>query len=112
MSDIPYVRDSKLHRPDGGLVCAVGSRTGWLDWLEDRRHTSFRYEDADGRSCSMVKERRKGSTGVAHYYWYAHKQVRSELKRIYLGRSVNVTIARLEQAIGRLYQLGLPLEVK
>jgi len=107
-TDIFYVRQGKLYRPDGDVVCAVGRRTGWLDWLRDARHTSFRYESYEGPQCSVVREsRRSPSSGNTFWYWYAHRKIGGRLRRKYLGKPESLTITALEAAARSLAQLGL-----
>lgn len=99
-----YVQKGKLYRPDGGLVCAVGPRTGWPDWLAG--HRSFRYESLAGASCTVIKEQRSGRSGITHPYWYAHRRINGRLRRVYLGRDP-LTLEDLEKAAGQLAQLEI-----
>lgn len=106
--EIHYVRGGVLHKPDGTLVCRVGPKTGWLDWLRDARHASFRYESPQGPQCSVVREpRRSPSSGITHYYWYAHRRIGGRLRRRYLGRAEKVNLLTLEKAAQGLAQLEL-----
>lgn len=103
---IPYVRGGKLHRFDGTPICAVGPRTGWLDWLRGPDHRSFQFENAaGGLTCTIVKERRKGASGKYFFYWYAHKRIQGRLRRKYAGKSEQLDLARLEQAAQAVNQL-------
>ena len=107
-AEIFYVRRGKLYKPDGSVVCAVGRRTGWIDWLRDMRHKSFRYESFEGPQCSVVRESRKSpSSGIVHWYWYAHRKIGGRPRRKYLGKSEKLTITALEAAARSLAQLGL-----
>lgn len=108
---IPYVRDGKLHRFDGTVVCAVGRRTGWLDWLRGPGHKSFQFENAaGGLTCTLVKERRKSAAGRVHHYWYAHKRIDGKLRRKYIGKSETLDLARLEQAAQEVNQLAFAVD--
>lgn len=107
MAEIHYVRLGVLHKPDGAVVCRVGPKTGWLDWLRDKRHSSFRYESVEGPQMSVLREPRRASSGVTHYYFYAHRTINGRRKRAYLGRAEKVTLFRLEDAARKLAQLEL-----
>lgn len=106
---IPYVKGGTLYKFDGSVVCGVGPRTGWLDWLKQEGHNSFRFESAAGATCTMVKERRKGTSGTYHPYWYAHKRINDKLRRRYVGKAEKVTLAKLESVAMALGQLELAL---
>lgn len=88
-------------------MCAVGPKTGWLDWLNNENHRSFRFENGLGMTCTLVKERRRGSSGKFFEYWYAHKRINDRLRRVYIGKAERLSLARLEQATQQLSQLTL-----
>src|SRR5215216_6403474 len=67
----------------------------WLAWLET--HSGFAFAGRAGR-VSLLKEARKGGTG----YWYAYRRQGRRTLKHYLGRSAELTIARLEQAAAAL----------
>jgi hypothetical protein len=108
---IPYVRDGKLYRHDGTLVCAVASsladKTGWYDWLEDPRHKSFAFVASNGAHCTAIKERRRSTSGAIHFYWYAYRSINNVKRRVSLGKSRKIDLARLSEAATRLAQLEL-----
>jgi hypothetical protein len=106
---IPYVKEGTLYKFDGSVVCALGFRTGWLDWLKQESHRSFRFESAAGMTCTLVKEKRRGSSDEYHSYWYAHKRIDDKLRRRYIGKAENVTLAKLERVAMELAQLELAL---
>lgn len=111
---IPYVRDGKLHRHDGVVICRVadsfGERTGWYDWLEDPRHKSFAFTANNGAHATCIKERRRGSSGKIHFYWYAYRSIGGVKRRVSLGKGTGITLAKLAQAATRLAQLELAPE--
>ena len=74
---------------------AVGS-TEWHQWLEAAGTTSFRYE-SDLGDFTAIKEKRRGRS-----VWYAHRRHEGRLKRVYLGRSANLTAAKLAQTAHQL----------
>jgi hypothetical protein len=70
---------------------------GWQQWLEAPKTTSFAYPLHDRAAgwiagvMTVRKERRaRGSA-----YWVAYRRVDGQLRKIYLGRSPQVTGARL-----------------
>lgn len=105
--EIPYVRGGILFGTDGSRICEVGNKTGWLDWLRDDRHRSFRFEAAGGFNCSVLKEKRKTRSGELRDYWYAHRHVLGKLKRVYMGKPERLTIQALTAAAVRLAQLEM-----
>lgn len=107
MKAIPYVEGGKLYRPDGSVICAVGPKTGWLDWLNRPETKSFRFRGLAGTHCTVIRETRKGRSGNQHPYWYTHRHVLGRLRRVYLGRSENLTLQALEAAAAKLAQLEM-----
>ncbi len=59
-------------------------------WLDE--HTAFAFEGQAGR-LSVLKEARSRGTG----YWYAYRTRNRHTHKRYLGRTVQVTLARLEK---------------
>jgi hypothetical protein len=118
---IPYVRDGRLYRHDGTLVCAVASsladKTGWYDWLENPLNKSFAFTASNGAHCTCVKEKRRASSGRIHFYWFAYRSINNIKKRVGLGKSIGINLAKLSKAAGLLAQgqalpvseLGKPL---
>jgi hypothetical protein len=70
----------------------------WLDWLEQLLTKSFRYESVTG-TFTAIKENRRGRP-----IWYAHRRVGGKLKRVYLGKSENLTRAKLVETARKLGQ--------
>ena len=81
-------------------VGAVGSAE-WLDWLEAAGAHSFRYE-SDLGVFTAIKEKRRGRP-----VWYAHRRQAGHLKRVYLGRSENLTAAKLAETARKLNSSGV-----
>lgn len=69
-------------------VGSVGSLQ-WWDWLKLDWAASFRYQDQHG-SFTAIRENRRGC-----HVWYAHRRQRGKLKRLYLGKSDNLTADKL-----------------
>ena len=77
------------------IVGQVGS-ADWMDWLDNPWTRSFRYESNQG-SFTAIKEDRRGRS-----VWYAHRRRAGHLKRLYLGKSENLTAAKLVEAARKL----------
>ncbi len=69
----------------------------WFTWLTT--HTSFSFRGRDGH-CNLLKETRKKSDAG---YWYAYQRQGTRIAKRYLGRSVELSTAHLEE-IGRAFQ--------
>lgn len=85
----PHVRGGALH-VDGREPVAVGS-AGWWRWLDARTSTTVRISDAEPGYTARREDR--GSGG----YWYGHRRRQGELRKVYLGRSPDLTAERLQQ---------------
>ena len=66
----------------------------WLDWLTS--HKQFKFKGTAGHF-SARRETRHGSD-----YWYAYRRRSGTLNKVYLGKSEEITPARLEQAAANL----------
>lgn len=68
----------------------------WQSWLA--QHSSFAFSSRDGHRVTVRKEARaRGGS-----YWVAYRKVGGKLTHTYLGRSEDVTLARLEQGAALL----------
>lgn len=76
----------------------------WFSWLIV--HTSFSFRGRNGH-CNLLKETRKKS---GEGYWYAYQRQGKRVVKHYVGRSVEVFPARLEE-IARAFQRTQALEV-
>jgi len=76
-------------------VGPVGS-ADYVAWLEDEWTRSFRYE-SDLGSFTAIKENRHGRR-----VWYAHRRRGGQLKRVYLGKSENLTATKLAKTARKL----------
>ena len=99
-SPLPKVEQGQLTWYDPyadrtNTVGAVGSAE-WLQWLEGAGSRSFRYKSDHG-AFTAVKEKRHGRT-----VWYAHRRQAGQLKRVYLGRSENLTATKLIEVACKL----------
>jgi LuxR family maltose regulon positive regulatory protein len=85
-----------VDRDDGASNIAVDS-PAWYVWLEDA--TTFAFTSDEG-SFTAHKERR-GQTG---WYWKAYRKHKRTLHRAYLGKSTDLTLARLIAVASELTQ--------
>jgi len=90
-----YVFDQEEHavlRVDGAP---------WFSWLNT--HTSFSFRGQQGQ-LSLLKEARPRGEG----YWYAYRRQGKRMRKQYLGRSSELTAARLEEVAALLSQACSP----
>ncbi len=63
----------------------------WFDWLEEIG--SFAFSSQEGLHCTVLKERvQRGDT-----YWYGYRSLRGRTVKRYLGRTMDLSIVRLEE---------------
>src|SRR5947209_13549635 len=67
-----------------------GDEPAFSRWLDE--HRAFGFLGQAGR-ISVLKEARRGGTG----YWYAYRTHHRHTRKRYLGRTAQVTLARLEE---------------
>jgi predicted ATPase/DNA-binding CsgD family transcriptional regulator len=74
----------------------------WFNWLE--QHHSFSFETGNLRFTAR-KEQRPGG-----WYWYAYRRSQGRLHSVYLGRSEELTLERLNTTAQALKRAGEALE--
>lgn len=93
MSRLPAVLNSALYlSPDAAPVPVESAR--WRDWLRDARSFTFA---GDAGTFTARHEERSGRR-----FWYAYRQQNGALRKLYLGRSGDLTLERLEHAAEEL----------
>ncbi len=96
------VRNGLLEAPGrDGLptdIIPVGS-SEWFDWLA--QHRSFRFEHSS-TPYTARREQRPGG-----WYWYASRRFEGILHTLYLGRSEDLTLERLDEVAQRLARVPL-----
>ncbi|HEX8727964.1 MAG TPA: AAA family ATPase, partial [Ktedonobacterales bacterium] len=97
MTRLPTVRDGALLTSPSDPTIPVGSAR-WFDWLDAAR--SFAYRGAAGRFTARQEER-SGSR-----FWYAYRRQDGTLRKTYLGRSAELTTARLDEAARALAEMA------
>src|SRR5438876_7363861 len=78
-----------------------GDEPAFSRWLDE--HTAFAFEGQAGQ-ISVLKEAKRGGTG----YWYAYRTQHRHTRKRYLGRTAQVTFARLEQVAQELNSSSPP----
>jgi LuxR family maltose regulon positive regulatory protein len=73
----------------------------WFAWLEGA--TSFAYRDSAGRFTARKEQRQRGG-----WYWKAYRKLAGKLYRVYLGKTADLTAARLVGAATTLAELAEP----
>jgi LuxR family maltose regulon positive regulatory protein len=73
----------------GSVHVQVGSQA-WYEWLSGTRKFSFKGEG--GHFIAQCETRRNKS------YWYAYRRRNGKLSKVYLGKTEELTLKRLEQA--------------
>lgn len=89
----PVVRDNVLWVGEGGTAVPHFlplDSPQWYEWLT--RHTQFKFQGTAGHF-SARRETRHGSD-----YWYAYRRRGGRLHKVYLGKSEEISPARLELA--------------
>jgi predicted ATPase/DNA-binding CsgD family transcriptional regulator len=98
---IPKIRDNSLHVPtlEGKSTSVIALGTpAWDSWVEHAR--SFRFETPHA-SFTARKEQRPGG-----WYWYAYRRRHGTLHIAYLGKSEELSIARLHTVAAVLERAG------
>jgi len=96
----PKVRDNHLLFPGLGASSntriAIGS-IEWFAWLED--HSAFVFS-GNASNFTARCELRSGSS-----YWYAYRRHNGKLHKLYLGRTTDLTVTRLDDVAAQLAAL-------
>lgn len=103
------IRHQQLfYLPGSEPVCRLDS-PAWFAWLEtavtfryfsDQRQNVFRGHGPLYAPVSFRKERRRQS-----WHWYAYRRVHGVLYKRYVGKSIALTVARLEETVTSLNQI-------
>jgi LuxR family maltose regulon positive regulatory protein len=99
---IPYVADGVLHDPEfsGGPKIAVGSPS-WIAWLTDPATRSFSFRSSSATYTARKERRSRGGE-----YWVAYRRQDGRLRKAYLGKAEDLTLARLDDAAAALTGRG------
>ena len=80
---------------DHALLAIVPESPAWFGWLE--QVSSFAFRGQRGHYTARKESRARGET-----YWYAYLGAGKQLSKKYLGKSRELTLARLEEVAARL----------
>ncbi|HZG67154.1 MAG TPA: AAA family ATPase, partial [Herpetosiphonaceae bacterium] len=93
---------------DGATLVAAGDdgpitvgTPVWFAWLEDA--TAFTFTSPSGSFSARKERRTRGG-----WYWQAYRTADGVLKKAYLGKLENLTLARLERAAVTLASAAIP----
>src|SRR5258706_102348 len=81
--------------PSKTLLTVTPGAQAWFAWLDSV--SSFTFQGQQGQLTARKESRRWGEG-----YWYAYRRVGERLTKKYLGRTADLTLARLEEAASLL----------
>jgi hypothetical protein len=81
--EVAEVRADKLHLLDGDTL-KLNNKI-WFDWLEVNHTFHYRLKDW------IIFQVRKEQIGRGKFYWWMYYQIDGKQKRMYLGKSSNLT---------------------
>jgi hypothetical protein len=106
---LPIVSGGVLFDPAAPATSLRLDSPTWLVWLEapTTRHFTYPLDDRrHGYVVGFMTVRKEGrQRGTA--YWTVYRRAGARLRKVYLGRSADVTAARLE-AIAQAFLMALP----
>src|SRR5438876_4818717 len=76
--------------PSQQLLTVTPGEQAWFAWLDSV--PSFTFQGQQGQLTARKESRRWGEG-----YWYAYRRVGERLAKKYLGRTADLTLARLEE---------------
>src|SRR5262245_27746171 len=101
--DMPLIRDGVLMLHDAHHDTAIPvDSSAWRAWLAEEEVTRFRFETG---AASFTARRERVPGGL---YWYAYRRQQGKLRKAYLGRSDDVTLARLHAVCAQLAAQPVP----
>jgi len=76
---------------NGAYLLSLEDGEGWLEWLEE--HRAFAFHGRNGQINLLKEKRSRGGDG----YWYAYQRHEGRMVKRYIGRSMLLSIERLEE---------------
>src|SRR5215467_7998089 len=105
-ANTPIIQDTTLaYQQDEQLMQILVDTTDWFCWLSNA--STFVFHGEQG-SLTARKERAGNKRGGE--YWKAYRRHNGKLHRAYLGKSEELTLARLKEAAARLAAQGDSLD--
>jgi LuxR family maltose regulon positive regulatory protein len=87
----------RLHESqDGGAGDIVPENPTWVEWVS--QVSSFAFHGRNGSYTACKEHKQRGGE-----YWYAYARVEGKMTKHYLGRGIDLTFPRLEQAAQKLW---------
>ncbi len=102
-SRLPLVSDDHVLGPDGvgdQLAPIVVGSDAWYTWLADQHIQSFSFRHPLGTFTARRERKRYG------WYWYAYRKHTGRLRKVYLGKTEELTLERLNATAAALSGLG------
>lgn len=79
----------------------------WFKWLATNTPSSFRFKSCSQEMASYTARR---EVRASDQYWYAVKKIAGKVRRVYLGRSSELTLGKLRTAAKELAAIYLDQE--
>jgi LuxR family maltose regulon positive regulatory protein len=109
---IPVVEQGRVYDPSELKAMIVVDTPAWFAWLASVHTTRFRYALVDpavgyitGFMTVRKEPRQRGSV-----YWAAYRRARGggKVRKIYIGRTAQLTTARLQEVARMLHDESTP----
>jgi predicted ATPase/DNA-binding CsgD family transcriptional regulator len=100
---LPLISSNPLVRSNGvgdQLVPIVVGTDAWYTWLMDQHIQSFSFMHPQGTFTARRERKRK------RWYWYAYRKRAGRLRKVYLGKTEDLTLERLNEAATVLNSQG------
>ncbi len=88
----PHACAGVLHEPSTNTTIQLDS-PAWYAWLAEEPHRSFHFTHPSGGFTARKEHKQRGQD-----YWVAYRHVHTKLYKTYLGKSEQLTEARLRAA--------------
>jgi DNA repair exonuclease SbcCD ATPase subunit len=100
MAKLEYSVVGGIFEQPSGKCFEIGTAE-WWDWLESDEARSFRFECDHGVGSYTARKEAIQNKG---YFWYAYKKLDKRLHKSYIGKSVELTLEKLEAIADSLGQ--------
>lgn len=94
---LAYIQDNLLFYEATLSPIVVGSPE-WYDWLNHESNRSFSLRTPAG-AVTLRREKKRNS-----YYWYAYRHLQGHTHKRYVGKSSDLSLTHLQQAVEALLQ--------
>ncbi len=100
---IPLVSDNHLlllNRVGKNPSSIIVGSDAWYAWLADEQNKSFSFRNYLGTFTARRERQRNG------WYWYAYRRSEGKLRKVYLGKTEELTLERLNAVMAALNGQG------